>query len=252
MDRILIFAGTTEGRELAEFCAEKQIDADVSTATEYGSSLLPAGIGVLSGRLNNEEICTLLREKRYAAVIDATHPYAQAATDNIRSACQQLAIPCWRLLRKTLPVYGESVTALEQMTALLNQTDCTVLSTLGSKSVPALTSVRNFRSRIWLRLLPCESIRSDCVRLGFDSGKLIFAKGPFSTEQNLSHIRQSGAEILLTKESGTVGGYPEKAEAVKLAGIRMITLCRPVEADCGYDEAEIRRMLLLMKEKDLR
>ena len=139
MRKILIFAGTTEGREIAEFCAQKQIAADVSTATEYGSTLLPGGIGVLSGRMDREEICILLRDKKYSAVIDATHPYAKNATDNIRSACLMLNVPYWRLIRKSLPVIGESVSSLEQMVSVLNQTDDTILSTLGSKSVTELT-----------------------------------------------------------------------------------------------------------------
>ena len=70
MDKILIFAGTTEGREIAEFCADNGIEADVSTATAYGASLLPEGIGLLSGRLDAEEICILLRARHYAVVID--------------------------------------------------------------------------------------------------------------------------------------------------------------------------------------
>ena len=35
MKRILIFSGTTEGRELAEFLRNRQVDVIVSVATEY-------------------------------------------------------------------------------------------------------------------------------------------------------------------------------------------------------------------------
>ena len=37
---ILIFAGTTEGRKLAEYASEHDINCYVSTATEYGKSIL--------------------------------------------------------------------------------------------------------------------------------------------------------------------------------------------------------------------
>ncbi len=201
MDKILIFAGTTEGRELAEFCADNGIAADVSTATAYGASLLPEGIGLLSGRLDAEEICILLRARHYAAVIDATHPYAKDATANIRVACLQTGIPYRRLLRRPL--------------------------------------------------LPSDSVSAECVRLGFDPAKLIFEKGPFSTEQNLEHIRLSGAKILLTKESGSIGGYPKKEKASKIAQIRMITLRRPLETAGGYDEVDMKKLLLSMKEKHM-
>ena len=38
--KILIFAGTTEGRELAEFLSGREFPVEVSVATEYGETLL--------------------------------------------------------------------------------------------------------------------------------------------------------------------------------------------------------------------
>ena len=36
MDKILLFAGTTEGRNLAEFLEKNQIPTEVCVATQYG------------------------------------------------------------------------------------------------------------------------------------------------------------------------------------------------------------------------
>ncbi len=249
MSDILIFAGTTEGRLLAEFCLKHGIHADISAATDYGGSLLPSAMAVRTGRLDAEGITTLLRQKRYTAVVDATHPYAVDVTRNIRIACETVHTPYHRLLRDAEPVVGEAVTDIQQMTALLNQTNGIVLSTLGSKSTRALTEVRNYSSRIWLRMLPSEGIRETCTELGFREDHLILQRGPFDTAQNISHIRQSGAEILITKESGKAGGYPEKTAAVNACGIRMITLCRPPETGCTF--AEIATMLLQLQENSL-
>ena len=51
---ILIFAGTTEGRELAEYASEIGAACYVSTATEYGKEILGErpGVRVLSGRMD--------------------------------------------------------------------------------------------------------------------------------------------------------------------------------------------------------
>ena len=38
-EKILIYAGTTEGRTLAEKLAERGIKSDVSVATEYGNQV---------------------------------------------------------------------------------------------------------------------------------------------------------------------------------------------------------------------
>lgn len=56
MCRLLIFGGTSEGRELAEFCADNKIDAYISVTTDYGAELLPESdnIKILTGRLDSE------------------------------------------------------------------------------------------------------------------------------------------------------------------------------------------------------
>ena len=247
MHKILIFAGTTEGRELAGFCAEHHIPADVSSATEYGASLLPAGVGILSGRMDAEDIRSLLCTTRYSTVIDATHPYAEEITHTLQTVCAECGICYMRLLRDAVPVFGETVSDINEMISILNENEDPVLSTLGSKSAPALTAVSHYEERIRLRILPSQDMEQAMHQLGFRH--LIQAKGPFSAEDNIRHIRESGAKILLTKESGAVGGYPEKADAAKQTGIRMLTLLRPQES--GFSYTEITAMLLQFQENQI-
>ena len=249
MSDLLIFGGTTEGRLLAEFCAANQIKADVSAATEYGAGLLPESVAAIIGKKNADEIFSLLTLHPYKLIIDATHPYAEEATKNIRIASQKAGIPYLRLLRQQNAVCGEVVPELSEMIALLNQTDVPILSTLGSKSLPAMTEISNYQERLWLRLLPSDTIRETCIALGFHPDHLILEKGPFNVEQNITHIMQSKAQILITKDSGAIGGYPEKAEAARQCGIRMITLQRPQES--GFTLEQISAQLLQHKEEGL-
>lgn len=235
MCRLLIFGGTTEGRQLAECCAGNGIDAVVSVATDYGASLLPDGIDVRCGRLDAEQMAELIRAG-YSAVVDATHPYAVEATENIRRACILTGTEYLRLIRRSSVPCGKTVQDIEGLVALLNETSGTVLSTLGSKSLEALTQVRDFSERLWVRVLPGGEILQHCRELGYDEGKVISEKGPFTVEQNVEHLRRSGAGILLTKESGANGGYPEKTEAARICGAELITLARPAESGYSFDE----------------
>ena len=41
MCKVIVFAGTTEGREIAEFLERRQIPGHICVATEYGEQLLP-------------------------------------------------------------------------------------------------------------------------------------------------------------------------------------------------------------------
>ena len=49
MSKILLFAGTTEGRHVAEFLNRYGLPAVVCTATEYGKCQIPSG-GMLDVR----------------------------------------------------------------------------------------------------------------------------------------------------------------------------------------------------------
>lgn len=248
MFKLLIFGGTTEGRLLAEFCAGKGIPADISVATDYGAELLPEGVGVLSGRLDSGGITELLRNGGYSLVVDATHPYAADATANIASACTMTGTERLRLCRGSSELSGICVRTVSEAVELLRDCDKTILSTLGSKSVEKLSALPDRFDRVWLRMLPADGIAERCERLGFDTNKLILQKGPFSVEQNVQHIRLSRAQIVLTKESGSVGGYPEKAEAARSCGAQLITLIRP--ADSGFSCDELKQMIFLRWEEN--
>ena len=126
----------------------------------------------------------------------------------------------------------------------LNGSEKRILSTLGSKELPVLTKVKNYRERICVRVLPAEGIEEHCRSLGF--AHIIVGKGPFSEEENIEHIRQSGAEILVTKESGAAGGFPEKASAAKKCGAEFAVLLRPAET--GNTLLETEKILLENKQ----
>ena len=67
MNKVLLFAGTTEGKEVAEFCKGKNIDLTVSVATEYGEATMTEGKTSRSfpdGRTLKPWPCFLRRKNR--------------------------------------------------------------------------------------------------------------------------------------------------------------------------------------------
>ena len=63
--KILVFAGTTEGRRIAEYLNDTVADSYVSVATEYGGRLLEEyqNLHLLTGRMDEDEITAFLSEK---------------------------------------------------------------------------------------------------------------------------------------------------------------------------------------------
>ena len=74
MNKVIVFAGTTEGREICSFLKKYEIASLACTATEYGKCRIEEGgaLTVRSGRLTEEEMEQLFGEEQPEMVIDAT------------------------------------------------------------------------------------------------------------------------------------------------------------------------------------
>ena len=61
MNKVIVFAGTTEGREICSFLKKYEIASLACTATEYGKCRSEEGgaLTVRSGRLTEEEMETI-------------------------------------------------------------------------------------------------------------------------------------------------------------------------------------------------
>lgn len=254
MFKMLIFGGTTEGRQLAEFCVKNEISADICVTTPLGAELIGRGnsLKIRVGKLDFEGILQLLANEKYSLVADATHPYAVLATENIRAACCENGTEYYRILRENSECdFGEIAHDTNELVELLNRSTKRILSTLGSNEAETLTRVSDYKNRVFLRILPDEKNIEKCVRLGFPREKIIVGKGPFSVKENICHICGCKAEILVTKNSGKAGGYPEKAEAARACKIEMITLLRPRENGISISEFVILVLKKLSEGGDL-
>lgn len=236
MNNTLIFAGTTEGRKLAEAIAESrkvQGKFIVCAATEHGGHLLPKSGGKLSvrtGRLDEDEMETLIKSEKIFRIIDATHPYAAAVSGNIKEAADKSGAEYVRLLRAESEI-SDSYTVVpdtESVVEYLRSHEGKALLTTGSKELAAYTALENFGERLYARILPTPEMVSKAFELGFDAAHLICMQGPFSYETNLALLRQTGAAYLVTKESGKAGGFEEKLSAASAAGVKVIIIGRPV------------------------
>ncbi|MBQ8128616.1 MAG: precorrin-6A/cobalt-precorrin-6A reductase, partial [Clostridia bacterium] len=97
--RILLFGGTTEGRKEALRLHRAGEDVTVCVTSDYAAQLLPEGIRVLTGAMDGDEMRRLMARLAPELVVDATHPYALRATENIRAAAGALGIPLRRIAR---------------------------------------------------------------------------------------------------------------------------------------------------------
>ena len=229
---ILLFAGTTEGRMLADELARAGISCTVSVATEYGAQVLGPGRGrtVLQGRLSAEQMEELLRKGNFVCAVDATHPFATEVTAQIRRACEAEGVVYLRLARETgkaehPDVY--EVSSVGEAAAILRDLPGKLFITTGSKELPVLAEAIGSPERLYVRVLPSGDSLKICEECGIPAGHVIAMQGPFSQELNEAMFRQTGAGAVLTKESGKTGGFDEKIAAARAVGIPAVVIRNP-------------------------
>lgn len=276
MCRLLIFGGTTEGRLLAEFCAEHRIPAFISVVSDYGSRLLPQAscLHIMKRPMDQEEMADFIREKKIELVVDATHPYALLATENIKKACRKENAVLLRCLRgeeeegrrrptdgKGQPADGKEqpvnekeqpesdensvvyVSDVEEAVRFLQGTEGNIFVTTGSKELSTFRKLPDFESRVFARVLPSIESVQQCSLLGISGKHLICMQGPFSEELNAAMMAQTDARWMVTKETGKNGGFEEKLAAAGRVGASAVVIRRRHEPD-GMGVGEVKEEIL--------
>ena len=235
MEKICVFAGTTEGRKLVEFLATQPVLVTACVATEYGETLLsPAeNLTISACRLTEEEMEALFRADGFDLVVDATHPYAAAVTENIASACARTGTEYLRLLRGGSGVFEGAVYVpdIPHAVDFLNQTEGNILLTTGSKELLLYRDITDFTHRVYARVLPMDSSLDACRRAGLVPAHVIAMQGPFSKELNVAMLQAIQARYLVTKDGGSTGGFAEKAEAAEETGVTLVVIGRPPQRE---------------------
>ncbi len=233
MVRAVIFGGTTEGRKLCESCAGHDIPVLYCAATADGARRAEAlpNVKIHRGRLGAVEMQALLEKEKPALVVDATHPYAQEAGRNIRYACQNAEIPLLRVLRESIKEQGCTLfSSIDALLARLEREPGNVFVAAGSSLAGAFAKLPDYKSRVWLRILPSMDSLHRCLNLGYRPERLICMQGPFSEGLNRAMFETAEAGILVTKNSGAAGGFPEKIRAAQSLGMFTAVLMKPDEA----------------------
>ncbi len=248
MCRVIVFAGTTEGRNLAAFLEENKISATICVATAYGESLLEeyTHLEVCSGRMDEAEMTKLFQEKEPEFVIDATHPYAGDVTKNIKAACQAAERTYIRVVRNSEQSRGAGkkvyVSSTAEAVKYLRTTTGNIFLTTGSKELYRFTEIPGYEKRLYARVLSSPEVVSACAELGICGQHLICMQGPFSRELNEAMFAQCQAAYVVTKESGAAGGFREKEEAAEKLGICLVIIGRP-EQEEGISLEQCRELL---------
>ena|GEM_PF-99437 len=236
MSKVLVIAGTTDAKAVIKRLLEMNVDTAVTVTTRMGCGMLEEfeQLDIYQGKMNKETITHLLETIKPKCLIDASNPFSREITRNAMNVCKMAQIPYVRFEREKLEYDDPGIikvkTYREACEELMN-VEGNILLTLGSNKIETFTKIPDFQQRVFLRVLPDWKVLCKCEKLGFNPKNIIAIKGPYNEALNMELFKYCHAGILVTKESGNMGGVVDKISAAKKLGIKIILIDR-LEEEC--------------------
>lgn len=220
---VLILGGTTEAAGLARQLAAEGRFAPVTSLA--GLTARPTHADRIGGFGGAAGLEAYLRDRRPAAVVDATHPFAARMAANAVKATAATGIPLVRLERPPWPERpGDDwlhVPDLEAAAAHVADLDARVFLSLGAAHLDAFSACR----RPWLLARAIDPPR----HRPFRRGRLIAGRGPFTFLCELSLIRRHRIDLLVARNSGGGATYA-KIRAARHLALPVVMIDRPQRA----------------------
>ncbi|MBQ2666273.1 precorrin-6A reductase [Methanobrevibacter sp.] len=235
--KIFLLGGTKDSINIIEHIKNKY-DSYIltTTTTEYGAKLAKEGGSddTIARPLLKDEIKEILIDENFDVLIDATHPFAEHITQTSASLAEELDIAYVRFERPPTNLedidtsHIHYVNSFEDAGKLIASEfdDGNVLHFAGANTMEDI--LRHVPvDRFYPRILKVESSIKKCESLNVDPNHIIPMKGAASLEENLELIEKYDASVMITKESGDIGGVVEKIQAANQKDIAVIMIKRP-------------------------
>jgi precorrin-6A/cobalt-precorrin-6A reductase len=223
---VLVLGGTAEARALAAALAGRPgLRVISSLAGRVSNPALPEGEVRVGGFGGADGLAGWARAEHVAAVVDATHPFAETISAHAAAACAQAGLPLLRLARPGWEAQeGDhwcDARSLADAAQMLPALGTRIFLTTGRQGLAAFAGL----DRLWF-LIRCVDPPSGPMPA---RREVLLARGPYAAEAELELMRRFAIDVLVTKNSGgslTVG----KLAAARQLGIPVVMVRRPAVA----------------------
>lgn len=229
--RVLILGGSGEAFALAKALDDRpRFDVISSMAGVTNDPKLPVGEVRFGGFGGAAGLTHYLREENIAAVIDATHPFAQNISRSAAEAAAAAEIPIlhfWRPeWRRQDGDEWIEVDSMGEAAAAIPANAGPVFLTVGK------TELAPFKIRSDIKLVARVIDPVDPVDWP-ENFEFVYDRGPFdlAAEQNL--FAKYGIKSVVTKNSGGAGALP-KLEVARALGLPVVMIRRPSPPSAAY------------------
>ncbi|WP_199430631.1 cobalt-precorrin-6A reductase [Qaidamihabitans albus] len=219
---VLVLGGTSEARALASALVGHGVHVVSSLAGRVAAPRLPEGEVRIGGFGGPDGLARWLTEHRIAAVVDATHPFAERIGASAAAGTRQAGVPALRLQR---PGWEQSpgddwhwVDTLADAAAALPGLGERVFLTSGRQGLAAFAGL----SRLWF-LVRCVDPPEPPLP---PSHELLLSRGPYHVGEERDLMRRYRVDVLVTKDSGG-SMTAAKLEAARELAVPVVVVRRP-------------------------
>lgn len=225
MERVLIFGNTPECRSTARMLRQRGRQVVISVTSEYARSLLPPGTMCHVGKLDEAGMRQYIREVAPNRIVDASHPYAIAAQENIRRAAEELNIPCERVHFENIEdAWRDSVEWVdthEAIIAAIVREKGNMLLGIGRDPLLPIP-LKTDMARLFPRITPTPEAVAACLELGYLKGNIIAMDGPFSRELTMALFDQKNITGVVVRDATDKGYLHEMVVPALERGIHVV------------------------------
>jgi precorrin-6A/cobalt-precorrin-6A reductase len=224
---IWIIGGTSNANDIAQLLVEKNQRVVISVTTGYGRELVEKlGCDVIQDVLDAEKMQLFIEKHEVSLIIDASHPFATEVSKTAMEIASQCQLKYIRFERPT-PVFEKAryVESYEAAVDYLKNTQGNVLITTGSKFCGKYCTLN--MERLFVRVLSTPESVGQCTKAGYKPYQIVTMTGVLSVQENLKFMRENDIRFLVTKDSGSEGGLPEKIAAAEAGGAEVLIISRP-------------------------
>lgn len=230
---VLVIAGTYDARRIISELTDLNLKVATTITTKFGNELIDShpNVRVFQKKLTAQGMARVIKMFDAKCLIDASHPFAVESSSSAMKACEKTGIKYLRYEQSQVKFESKQIINVKSYEDAAKQVAViggNILLSIGSKNLETFfENIPDFQSRLYVRILPDSEVIAKCEKMGLPRSNIIAMKGPISEELNLELLKHMDAKVLITKDSGVVGGTDQKVRAAERLGIKTILIARP-------------------------
>lgn len=226
MTVVLVLGGTAEARACAAALLDHGFDVVTSLAGRVREPKLPRGRVRTGGFGGPQGLADWLVEHEAAAVVDATHPFAERIGSSAVTACAGAAVPLLRLDRPGWQATESDtwhwVDSLPEAAERLPHLGRRAFLTTGRQGLAAFATLRD----TWM-LIRCVDPPAGPLP---PHSEVLLSRGPYDLHAERSLLSDYNIDVVVTKDSGAAM-TTAKLTAARELGLPVLMVRRPERPD---------------------